>query len=186
MGSRAVASVREHPIPASIIGTGLAWLLLESMGVVSTGVGQSFGDSFTSARKSTRRNVRGAASSAAGSIGGAVKRGASAVGRGVSRGFTTSRDAVAHTIERHPLAACGALLAAGVAAGMMLPATRREGRLMGRRSAGLVEGVRRTGSDLLEQGKRLADVAVESVARGQRRASTGGGSRNRRSATAAR
>src|SRR5688500_7065552 len=37
-GSRAVESVGEHPIPAALIGAGLAWLLLESRGIRPTEV----------------------------------------------------------------------------------------------------------------------------------------------------
>ena len=190
LGSRAVSSVREHPIPASIIGAGLAWLVLESTGLVSTGVGrrtvntlgdlgETFGERFAGAAKSTRRNVRSGASSVAGTVGGALKSGASAVGRGAKQGLVKSRDAVVHTIENHPVAVCSAALAAGIVTGMMLPATVREGRLMGKRSAKLVEGARRTGSELLEQSKELAEEAVESVHRGQQRAASGG-SRSRR------
>ena len=195
LGSRAVSSVREHPIPASIIGAGLAWLVLESTGLVSTGVGrrtvdtlgdlgETFGERFTGAAKSTRKNVRSGASSVAGTVGGAIKSSASAVGRGAKQGLVKSRDAVVHTIENHPVAVCSAALAAGIVTGMMLPATVREGRLMGRRSARIVEGARRTGSELLEQGRGLAEEAVESVHRGQQRAA--GGSKNRRGASASR
>jgi hypothetical protein len=169
--------------------------VLESTGLVSTGVGrrtvstlgdlgETFGESFTGAAKSTRKTVRRGAGSVAGTVGGAVKSGASAVGRGAKQGLVASRDAVVHTIENHPVAVCGAALAAGVITGMMLPSTMREARLMGKRSARLVQGARRTGSELLEEGKDLVEETVESVHRGQQRAA--GGSKPRRRASTSR
>jgi F0F1-type ATP synthase membrane subunit b/b' len=64
---------------------------------------------------------------------------------------------------------------------MMLPSTKREARLIGKRSARLVEGARRAGSELLEQSRDLAEETVESVHRGQRRAAARSKGRRRAS-----
>ena len=93
-----------------------------------------------------------------------LRDGASAVGEGVQHGYEYSRDAMADLWENHPLAVGMGLLALGVAAGMLLPATGLERRLMGERSQGLRDRAKTAGRELVSQGKELAEKVVSTGA----------------------
>ncbi|MEA2711965.1 MAG: hypothetical protein QOF78_4566 [Phycisphaerales bacterium] len=173
-GSRAVESVGEHPIPAALIGAGLAWLLLESRGIRPTeaqlvergkeaigGIGHTIGDAVSTAASTVKESASSAAS---------------AVGETASSGLDYSREAIGNMWERHPLAMSAAILSAGIAAGMLLPATKRENNLLGGAASNLAKSVGRKGSELIEHGRELAASTAKAVG-GE---SSGGRSANRR------
>jgi len=66
-------------------------------------------------------------------------------------------------IEERPLAAGVAALAIGLLAGVALPATRREDRLLGGARDDVLAGARDAGRDALAKGKEVARGAVERV-----------------------
>lgn len=66
-------------------------------------------------------------------------------------------------IEERPLAVGVAALALGLLAGVALPATRREDRLLGDARDDLLDSAREAGREALEQGKEVARSAVERV-----------------------
>ena len=123
-GSHAIesvgASVTAHPIPVTLIGVGLAWLLLERRGIRPT-------ESRLLARSG--RAIGNAVGRAAETVG----EGASYVGESVSDATSAVGDAAANGLEysrnlwhRHPIALSAAVLSAGIAAGMLLPSTASE------------------------------------------------------------
>jgi hypothetical protein len=162
-GSRAVDSVTAHPIPALMIGAGLAWLLLESRTLrpmerrlLERGR-RAFGSVGETAGEYAREGAH------------AVYEGANAMTRRAQRSLKTTRQTLGETWESHPLAVGAAVLAAGVAAAILLPATMSEVRWMGETSGALTRTVRRKGKQLLKQGKQFASEAANIATREARR-----------------
>jgi hypothetical protein len=133
---RLMEMVREHPLPALTVGLGLGWLAVE---------GARAGSRLPLAAK-WRRARRHAGAAAA-----ARRRGLGGLG------------AVGVAIEERPLAVGVAALAIGLLAGVALPATRREDRLLGDARDDLLDSAREAGRDALEKGKEVAWSAVERV-----------------------
>src|SRR5688572_3775443 len=104
-GSRAVETVGEHPIPAALIGVGLAWLLLENSGIrpgqaralkrgreAIGGVGHTIADAAGSAGSAIADVVGTAAETiaeGASTVGEYVSEATSAVGEVTSSGYET-------------------------------------------------------------------------------------------------
>jgi hypothetical protein len=180
-GSRVVESVTEHPVPVALIGAGLAWLLLESRGIRPTdarivqrsreavgGVGHTIADAAGTAGQA----IAGAVSTAAESIaegasyvGEYVSDAASVVGETTSSGYEYGRETLGNMWDEHPLMMSAGILAAGIAAGMLLPGTLRERTLLGDAAENVAEKVRTKGAELVEQGKRLASSGVKAMRR---------------------
>jgi len=66
-------------------------------------------------------------------------------------------------VDEQPLALGLAVLAAGVAAGLAIPATRREDELMGDTRDQLFDQAQQAGREALEKGKRVAEKAVDAA-----------------------
>jgi hypothetical protein len=176
-GSTAAESVAAHPIPAIMIGAGLVWLLLESralrpfeqrmlrQGKRALGtVGETAG-SLREGLSTAGEYARGGAAA----VREAFYEGANAVSRGAQRGYETTRQTLSQSWGSHPLAVCAAVLAAGVAAAILLPATSGEMRWMGKTSGAITRRVKEKGRQLVKQTKRLAGEAVGTAGREARR-----------------
>ena len=202
LGARALSVVSEHPIPLAMIGAGLAMLLVENR----TGLGNverrlmrqgrdllgGVGETLSEYTSTARDALAGAAEYVGESLGPVaesvtgrtsrlgeyVSSGASSVGHGVENAYEYGRDALADAWERHPIALCASILAAGVAAGMLLPATRRENSLFGRTSDAVARKLREQGREFLSQGRELASEAAQSVAQTVNNLGFGGGAGN--------
>lgn len=162
-GSTAANAVKENPVPAALIGAGLAWLLAQgaakrypqvgnvgssvakgtknAIGTVGEGVSSATG-TVKNALSTTAETVKESAStvgeytmSGLSTVGGAIGNGASAVGRGAKKGATATKDAVVSSWQNHPVMTSVAALAAGLAVAMMVPSTGPERKAMGKRSA---------------------------------------------------
>ena len=202
LGARALSVVSEHPIPLAMIGAGLAMLLVENR----TGLGNverrimrqgrdllgGVGETLSEYTSTARDALAGAAEYVGESLGPVaesvtertsrlgeyVSSGASSVGHGVENAYEYGRDALADAWERHPIALCASILAAGVAAGMLLPSTRRENSLFGRTSDAVARKLREQGREFLSQGRELASEAAQSVAQTVNNLGFGGGAGN--------
>lgn len=161
--------MREHPVPAALIGAGLAWLLLESR--PARKFERQLGETLTEYAGTARDALGGVAEYLGGSV--------SNVAEGGVNAGEYARETIADTFERHPLAVCAAVLAAGVAAGMMLPSTGAENSLLGRTSDALTKTIRSKGGAWIEQGRSLASSAAQSVAGAVGMTSAGGHSSKR-------
>lgn len=184
-GSRAVETVGEHPVPMALIGAGLAWLLLESRGIRPTqariversreAIGE-FGQTIAEAAGNAGSAIAETASSAAeavyegaAEVGEYAAEAASTVRETTASGYEYSREALGNLWERHPLAVSAAILSAGIAAGMLLPGTMRESNLLGGAAQSVARKVRGKGTELIEQGRRMAATGVKAVASEGRR-----------------
>ncbi|HXE51964.1 MAG TPA: hypothetical protein VN541_03070 [Tepidisphaeraceae bacterium] len=91
---------------------------------------------------------------------GAVRDGASSVGQSVEQGYEYGKDKLGTIWEDHPLAVSASLLALGVAAGMLIPTSRAEKKILGRTSGKLTDKIRTTSRELIEQGSELAGRVI--------------------------
>ena len=131
------------------------------------GAAGSVKDSVTGAAGSARDAMSGAASSAADVGRRAGDWTGSAYDRsryGMQRGYDRGRQGVEQALNEYPLASAAAALAAGVLAGLLLPGTRYEDRLMGEQSERLKDQAKDAGRDLLERGKEAASNTANAVA----------------------
>jgi hypothetical protein len=183
-GARAkvVDTVRENPIPAAIAGAALAYLLIKNrqrlpvphMPQALTGIAEAARESFNDTAQSTRQAVRGGVGSAAEAVKDSAstlaeyaQNGASKVGHVAKKGYQRGREAVATTWDEHPLTAGIALLAAGVAAGMMLPAPTSGA--ISRAAKGLTQRVTATSEELLESARELVSSSARNASREAKR-----------------
>ena len=96
---------------------------------------------------------------------GPVRAGASRLGQGAQRGYELGKEKLGDFWEEHPLMVGAAILGMGVAAGMLVPATRAERKIFGRSSSNWTNKLRSAGRELLDQGKQMAGkVASEAGA----------------------
>jgi hypothetical protein len=180
-GSAAANSVAAHPIPAMMIGAGLAWLFLESrtlrpyekrligggrraIGALSETTG-SLREGLSEGLHTAGDYARGGAAA----VRDAFYEGAGLVSRKAQKGLQSTRQTFGQTWESHPLLVCAGLLAAGVAAAILLPETAREQRWMGDASDAVTRTVRNKGRQLVRKGKQLARETVGTVQREARR-----------------
>jgi hypothetical protein len=179
MPARMVEAVRGNPVPAALIGAGLTWLLLGTRPArrVERRLMKHAQEAYSEAAEAGRE-VSSAATQTVGralgtvaeyaqtgvsALGGAVREGAVAVSKGAQKGYRRSKEAVAETWEEHPLAVGVSLLAAGVATGMLLPATVKESRLIGPAAVDLSRRVRGKGAELVEKGRELFRASGKAV-----------------------
>jgi hypothetical protein len=177
-----VDTVRENPIPAALAGAALTWLIVKNrqrlplphMPEALTGIAETARDSFSDTLQSTRQAVRGGVGSAAetvkesaASLAEYAQTGASKVGQAAQNGYQRSREAVATTWDEHPLTVGLALLAAGVAAGMMLPAPKSGA--ISRAARGMTQRVTSTGEELLESAREIVTSSARAVSREAKR-----------------
>jgi hypothetical protein len=213
-GSAVVDTIRQHPVPAALIGAGVAWLLLESraardaetrlleqargaagrVGEAFSGLAETARSAYSEASHSTQQRLSGAAEtlkdraaaladyagSGMSSVGSALQSGTRAVGDTAYTGYERSREALSEAWEQHPLAVGASLLVAGVATGLLLPASVREGRIMGDAAYNVAEKVKSSGSALIEQGKELVSNSTNALTREARRFGIGAAPRRSR------
>jgi hypothetical protein len=116
------------------------------------------------------------AQSGASAVAGGVRETASTIGEKSQEGYRHGRDAGTDLWERHPLATSAAILTAGIAAGMLLPTTRRENQVMGPALQSMTEKIGAKAGELLERGREMIGGGGRSSS-----GSSGGSSSGRRS-----
>lgn len=135
------------------------------------------GDKVSGAAGTAKDAVTGAASTAKDAVAGAkdrVVKGASHAreraaelsGQARERARYRARQARVgfwEAMEERPLALGAAAIALGVAAGLMIPSTRKEDELMGETRDRLMERAKEVGEEALEKGKQVATVAVDTL-----------------------
>jgi hypothetical protein len=140
------------------------------------------GEKIADAAGSVKDSIAGAAGSAKDSIAGAASGTASAAGDysrragqwsasaygsargGMSRGYDRTRSTLEEALNDYPLAATAAAVAAGVLAGLLLPGTRTEDRLMGEQADRLKQQAKDAGRDVMERGQQVASQTANAVA----------------------
>lgn len=134
-------------------------------------------DAVTDAASTAKDAVVGAASTAKDAVVGAKERVSEAAGTARERASELSWQARERaryrarqaqvgfwqTMEERPLALGAAAIALGVVAGLMIPSTRKEDKLMGETRDRLMDRAKEVGGEALEKGKQVATVAVDTL-----------------------
>jgi len=136
--------------------------LKESLIAGAGRVGETLSEAAESVRDGTAR-LGEYTQEGARAVGSRLREGAAAVGEGARRGYEYSREGAAQAWHQHPLTTGLAILAAGVAVGMLLPGTRRENDMLGEQSDAVSQRVRKAGRTLVERGKQVVSTAAEAL-----------------------
>lgn len=157
VGNKAVDTVKQHPVSAAMVGAGVVGLAVMAVVAASSGSG-------TGARGRRRggEDEKGGLTDRAREWYGSIKENATHLGESIEEGYVYSKDTLGILWENHPLAVGTGILALGVAAGMLLPASRVEGSLLGGAVGQFTERLASAGKNWLEQGTQFAGrVAAE-------------------------
>jgi ElaB/YqjD/DUF883 family membrane-anchored ribosome-binding protein len=182
-------SLKTNPLPATLAGIGIAWLMAvgnrqsSDMGESSTGPGmgdrmQSAKDKLTGSMESAKDSVTGKMQSAKDSVGNRVQSAKESLTSGAqSARETASRltDTASQQIDRarenwdyilreHPLVIGAVGAAIGAVFGALAPRTRKEDELMGEARDNLVDQAKQAGSAKLEQAKQAASSVKDAAA----------------------
>lgn len=165
------STVRDHPIPLTLMGLALVWLTVEKRtdALQSSRAQASGGRSGSSALgepkekasdvKEKASDMADQASTAAASAGESVRRTGAAAGergRQMGRGLWSA-------LEEQPLAMGAAAFGLGLVGGIVLPSTRLEDRKMGAASRALKDEVGEEARDVARSGKAVAKEAAETA-----------------------
>ena len=96
-------------------------------------------------------------------VGREMREQASDIGHRVSDSAQRASKSTFDAVKRHPLTAALGLMAAGLAAGLALPATRKERELVGEQRDELFDRAREYGGELAERGQAVAQQAGEAA-----------------------
>jgi uncharacterized protein YjbJ (UPF0337 family) len=136
--------------------SGAAHKVGDVAGITSAKAGELGGQAGHKARELSHQ-VRDRASEA----GEKVRAGASDLKRQVRRGYDYSRDRAAEITDEYPLAVGAAMLGLGMLVGLMLPRTRSEDKLIGKRSDQLKRRAKLTGKEMVDRGMQIAQTTAE-------------------------
>ncbi len=81
----------------------------------------------------------------------------------LQRSSAHARDTFQATVEDFPFAVAVGFLGAGVLAGLLLPRTRQEDKLIGEKSDQLIEQIKETGKESLEKAKTVAQRIAQTT-----------------------
>lgn len=144
-------SVKTHPLPATLAGIGIAWLMAvgDKPAQPRSGAGEDTG---------LGERMQSAKDSAAGTVQSAKER-ASQLGDSARQQLGRARENWDYMLREHPLALGAVGLAIGAVAAAMAPRTRKEDELMGEARDKLVAQAKQAGGEKIEQVKQAADAA---------------------------
>ena len=134
--TKAAESVKEHPVPALLVGAGLGYLAAYSLrkSMPANGleaVSETLSNTAETVKDSASRLGEYAGESIS-NAGSALKNAGATVGEEIEHGYEATRDALSETWDRHPLMVCAAVLAAGAAAGFLMPRSHAEDQALGK------------------------------------------------------
>jgi len=135
-GEKILEAFRDNPVPLTLVGIGLGWLMLKDGGYLYRGRGGG------SRLRSMSRDAREAAQTvgeAAGAVSEKVsnmaeqtREAAHQARESVRRGAAHTADWFSRTLEENPLSLAIGALAAGLVAGLAIPVTEKEQEALGK------------------------------------------------------
>lgn len=105
-------------------------------------------------------DVRERAGHWAGDVRQRASHGGRAVGRGAQQGYATAVERFTEASEDYPLGVGAGFFALGLLSGLLLPATRREDRMLGQMSDEVKHRAKEAGEELLERGQDIAGATM--------------------------
>ncbi len=151
-GSRLANVIRESPIPVAAIGLGFTWLVAQQRSKRGLArYGYRGPERRISGYPERRRGLGTRSGATVGAAGAPVER--------MSELGSEAKERMQRMIDQNPLAVTAGAVVLGLAAGLLLPGTRREDELMGSARDQLVE---RAG-DTVEHVKEAAGEAAREV-----------------------
>jgi ElaB/YqjD/DUF883 family membrane-anchored ribosome-binding protein len=146
-------SLKTHPLPATLTGIGLAWLMAVGSKPAQPSASASEGPSLGERMQSAKERVRSAKER--------MESGVDSARLQVQR----ARGGWDYMVREQPLALGAVGLAIGALVAAMAPRTRQEDELMGETRDRLLDDAKRAGSEKLEQAKQAATGGVPDVPR---------------------
>ena len=170
-------SVKHNPLPVSLVGVGIAWLMLadksprRSVGEdLTTDTGSSIREGVDAIERSGA-SVRKKVSEAAHTIrerAGAVGDGARHLGEGAKHQWDRARGGYEHMLREQPLALGAVGLAVGALLAAVMPRTRQEDELMGETRDRLAEEAITAAKEQGHKVERVAAAAGEAASEAAR------------------
>ena len=136
-GNKILEAFRDNPVPLTLVGVGLGWLLLRDFRGASSGTAEASGPGLgekdkeavhdaADGAKEAAQKVGDVASEAAGKVSDKVSHAAGKVKDVAKKGVDRTSDWFARTLDENPLVLAVGTLAAGIVAGLSLPVTEKE------------------------------------------------------------
>jgi ElaB/YqjD/DUF883 family membrane-anchored ribosome-binding protein len=181
-GRKIVEEVRDHPLPALLIGTGIVWLLAEQKHKEHSpgaGYGADLREKAAHTADEAKERIRhgmdsvrerasemsGEAKEKLGAAWDSTKTKSSQMQHRIQdqmeHVYHQAADTFRETTRAHPMAIGLGCLAFGVIAGVLTPRTRMEDQMMGSASDRLREEGKQQAQEILQEGKQVAERAIE-------------------------
>jgi hypothetical protein len=138
-GTGLVQTIKDNPVPAVIAGAGIAWLFMGKSSSSRSSVHAGTVDKAKEKVADLAEHARESVSSAA------------------SPGIEGTRSA----FEENPLAIAAGVMALGLVAGLLAPATRSESRVLGDAGEKIVDRVSDVARDTAEKAQHVAERVME-------------------------
>ena len=177
-----VSTIRSNPIPAAMVGVGLAWLLMNRSTSASRRRAGEYDDGEPGMKEVVGRRLRGASDAAGNALHGAsdavtglahrasdeashlvdkAEDAAKSVARGAQRGAQRVEQGFQRTLQESPVAVGAAALALGAVVGFSLPRTEREDALLGPTRDRVLNRASEAAHDAADKMARLAEKTGE-------------------------
>jgi hypothetical protein len=153
--SRIWDSAMEYPLPAATIVAGIGWFL--------------YSRGLAGGRHRHRSGIGDGAARTAAELGRRASNAASAIRENAARFVDRTRgrrrrgDSIRHLFNDRPWVMGGLCLVAGIAAGLLIPASRRERKWIRAQRDRLVDTARAAGRQVLERGRQVAEAAIDAA-----------------------
>jgi hypothetical protein len=144
--------VKTHPLPATLTGIGIAWLM--AVGNKQPSQASSYGESTGPTIGERMHGIGDRVQSA--------KERASQLGSSARQQLDRARSGWDSMLNHHPLALGAIGLAIGAVVAAMAPRTEKEDRLMGQARDGMLDKAKQAGTEKLEQMKEAQRSSSES------------------------
>ncbi len=179
-GRGLATTVRNHPVPSLLVGAGLCWLLVEEkasregdgsspLDDGGQGVGEKLSDAAATIGEKTSATMN-KAKDAAHDVTDKARRTGKRVASAARRGAAGAGESLRHArqrsievLEDYPLGAAAGALAFGILAGLLLPPTRTEDRLLGEAADTAKRRMREGGERVLEKGADAVTAAMDAA-----------------------
>jgi hypothetical protein len=163
VGKTLLVTARDNPLPLTVMGVGLGWLVVEKI--------RGNAEAERKAEEITVGEVypghyeikypEGAAWEAAGEYGYYAQQRKTMEEAGVTGAGRLPRNEFRRFVEDHPMAVGIGALALGMMIGLIIPETRREHEIMGEAKEDLIERTKQIGRTAAEESKKALHEAVE-------------------------